>query len=45
MRCDGMVDHSGEGGGKVVRGWVWVVERYCGLYDGTCVVCRMVGML
>jgi len=44
MRWDGMVDHSGEGGGKVVRG-MWVVGRYCGLYGGTCVVCRVVGML
>jgi len=45
---DGMVDHSGEGGGKVVCGDVggmWVVGRYCGLYGGTCVVCRVVGML
>jgi len=30
MERDGMVDHSGEGGGKVVRG-VWVVGRYCRL--------------
>jgi len=44
MRWDGMVDHSGEGRGKVVRGdvgcWevLWVVR-------GTCVVCRVVGTL
>jgi len=44
MGWDGMIDHSGEGGGKVVRG-MWVVGRYCGLYGGTCVVCRVVGML
>jgi len=26
-------------------GGIWVVGRYCGLYDGICVVCRVVGML
>ena len=30
MRRDGMVDHNGEGGGKVVRG-MWDVGRYYGL--------------
>ena len=24
---------------------MWIVGRYCGLYGGTCVVCRVVGML
>jgi len=24
---------------------MWVVGRYCGLYGGTCVVCRVVGMV
>jgi len=30
MRWDGMIDHSGDGGGKVVRGDVGF-GRYCGL--------------
>jgi len=24
---------------------MWVVKRYCGLWGGICVVCRVVGML
>ena len=44
MGWDRIVDHSGDGGGKVVRE-VWVVGRYSGLYGGTCVVCRVVGTL
>ena len=34
MRWDGMVDHSGEGGGKVVRGGVgcWQVLGFVGWY-------------
>jgi len=39
-----MVDHSGEGGGEVVRGDVGC-RKVCGLYGGICVVCKVVGML
>ena len=44
MGWDGTSDHSGEGGSKVVRGDV-AYWGYCGLYGGTCVVCRLVGIL